>query len=204
VVGDGIWSDFVNRPEYKAKKEADRESYGWDRIIEDIAGHVFHGSLEFGADLNSNELGLRVMAKEGRFARRILGKSFREFYDLAAKSDLRARLVKGPSGVTYVFLARPHGYPRESRTAELGQRCFVARGLHRDSATVVGLATEQYVPEQGFSFDLAYLHYPEWTAVHQELIEKMQSELGYFRQPRETRFSEDEYPRSHERGASSD
>ena len=194
VVDGGIWSDFVNRREYKAKKEADRESYVWDRIIEYIAGHVLHDRLEFGADLNSNELGLRVMAKERRFARRILAKSFKEFYDLAGSSNLRARLATSLSGVVYVFLATPHGYPREDRRAELGQRCFVARGLHRESTTVVGLATEQYVSGKGFSFDLAYVHYPEWTEANQELMGKMQSELGYFRQPRVTSFSEDEYP----------
>ena len=70
------------------------------------------------------------------------------------------------------------------------------RGLHPDMVTVVGLATEQYTAGLGFSFDLAYLHVPEWTPAQQALMERMQSELGYFARPRERRLSEDEYPQA--------
>jgi hypothetical protein len=155
---------------------------------------VFEDRLEFGAHLDGNELALRVMARENRFARRILGKSLREFCDLASTGELRSRFVRSLSGVVYVFLARPHGYSRELRTAELGQRCYVVRGLHPDSTTVIGLATEQYAAGKGFSFDLAYLHYPEWTDANRDLVARMQAELGYFKQPRQTPLSEDEYP----------
>ena len=144
VIGDDIWDGLVKRPEYVAKKEADRESYVWDGIINHIAQYVLDNRLEFGSELNDNELGLRVMAREGRLARRMLGKSFKEFFELARNQEVRARFVKSPSGVGYVFLARPHGYPRDVRTAELGSRCLVVRGLHPDVVTVVGLATEQY------------------------------------------------------------
>lgn len=194
VLDDGIWDHFVNRPEYKAKKEADRDSYVWDRIVDGFAEDVLRGRLEFGAELNQNERGLRVMARESRFARRLLGKAFTDFFELARRNEVRARFVKSPSNVGYVFLARPHGHPRDVRTAELGNRCFVARGLHRDISTVVGLATEQYTPGQGFSFDLVHLHMPQWTSAHQEHMVRMQSELGYFTQARERRSSEEEYP----------
>lgn len=41
-------------------------------------------------------------------------------------------MVLGRSDVTYVFLVMPHGEDRKRRVAELGGRCFVARGIHKD------------------------------------------------------------------------
>ena len=122
------------------------------------------------------------------------GDRFREFCDLAGTGERRSRFVGSLSGVVSVLLARPHGYSRELRTAELGQRGYVARGLRPDSTIVIGLATEQYVAGKGFSFDLAYLHYPEWADANREVAARMQAELGYFKQPRQTSLSEDEYP----------
>jgi hypothetical protein len=92
------------------------------------------------------------MALENRFSRRILGKAFKEFMDLARKNKVRSRMLVSPSGIVYVFLATPHGTDRRYRAAELGNRCFVARGLNQGHYTVVGLATEQPEPGRGFSF----------------------------------------------------
>ena len=57
----------------------------------------------------------------------------------------------------------PHGEDRAYRKAELGGRCLVARGLHKNRDTVIGLATERYEEAKGFSFDLLYLNIPQWT-----------------------------------------
>lgn len=194
VVGDDIWEHFVNRSEYQAKKEADRGSYVWDRIVDRLSEDVLHGRMEFGSELDQNERAIRVMAREDRFARRIVGKAFKEFFDLARANTVRARIVRSPSKIVYVFLATPHGYPREVRVAELDNRCFVARGLHSDAPTVVGIATEQYEAGKGFSLDVIHLHIPQWTAAHQQHVQQMQAALGYFAKPQESRLSEDEYP----------
>jgi len=103
-------------------------------------------------------------------------------------------MLKSPSGVIYVFLALPHGTDRQLRMADLGNRCFVARGLHAESKTVIGLGTEQYVRGKGFSLDLSYLYIEDWTADKQEAMEGMQRELGYFVSPERTEGVEDEYP----------
>jgi hypothetical protein len=88
----------------------------------------------------------------------------------------------------------PHGTDRKYRVAELGNRCFVARGLNKNATTVVGIATEQYEKGRGFSLDLIYLYQPVWTSVHQTNMEKMQRDLGYFVSPQTIKSSEDEYP----------
>jgi hypothetical protein len=192
VVGDGLWKQFVEKEEYKRKQEADKDSYAWDSLIEVFAQDVLKGQLEFAPSPSNTERAIRQIARENRFARRVLGKSFKEFLDNSHR--IGARMMKSPSGVVYVFLASPHGTPRDVRNYELGNRCFVARGLNQECSHVVGIATERYEKGKGFSFDLCNLFKPNWSAADQRLMGQMQKDLGYFARPKMTRNSEDEYP----------
>lgn len=194
VVDDNLWDEFKKSESYKAKKEADRISYTWDRLTEILCKDILHGNLEFGPELNDSEVAVRTMARENRLGRRIVGKSFMEFYELARQERVRSRMALGNSNTTYVFLGMPHGESREFRKAELGRRCLVARGLNKERHTVIGLATERYEEGKGFSFDLLYLHIPEWTEELQKQIEYAQKEFGYFANPQSAQFHEDEYP----------
>jgi hypothetical protein len=193
VLDRDLWKAFRSKPEYKNKVNADKDSYAWDRIIETFCHDLLHDNLEFAPGLTATERAIRVMAKEDRFARRVIGKSFTEFLDESHK--IRARNMRSPSGVVYVFLATPHGFPRDVRQAELANRCFVVRGLNPQATTVVGIATEQYTPSRkGFSFDLVHTFKPSWTPEDQAMMENMQRDLGYFVKPRLSQSSEDEYP----------
>jgi len=194
VVDDTLWGGFKESEVYKAKKEADEISYAWDRLTEILCKDILHGNLEFGSELNDSEIAVRTMAREDRFGRRLLGKSFIEFYELARQTKVRSRMVLGTSNITYVFLCMPHGEDRSYRKAELGGRCLVARGLNKDRDTVIGLATEKYEKGKGFSFDLLYLNIPKWTDELQEQIEYAQKEFGYFANPQSIQIHEDEYP----------
>ncbi|MFH1940708.1 MAG: hypothetical protein ABIL68_01290, partial [bacterium] len=155
---------------------------------------ILHGNLEFGPELNDSEIAVRTMARENRFGRRLLGKSFVEFYELAREKEVRSRIALGHSDVTYVFLAMPHGEDRKYRKAELFGRCLVARGLHQERSTVIGLATERYEEGKGYSFDLIHMRIPQWTDELQEQMDYAQKEFGYFANPRFTKVHEDEYP----------
>lgn len=196
IIGDDLWRHFTEKVEVKAKRRADEESYIWDGLIEVWIKDVTTGNLEVPSSPSNSELALRTMAREDRFARRLLGKAFREFIDQAARVAVRARMVKSPSGVVYVFLALPHDEDRQFRVAELGCRCFIARGLHRESTTVIGMATERHTPGKGFSLDLNYLYMPEWSSDQQQAMEGMQRDLGLFVAPVRTDGGEDEYPSS--------
>ena len=191
-IGPGIWDDFRQRPEYVAKKEAEKASAIWDGLIEYVTRHALAGTLEFGSTLSDTELALRQMAAENRYQRRLLGQAFDEFLQQSAKR-IRSRLVISASGVTYVFLAKPLGTNREDRTTELLARCFVARGKFRDRAIVVGIATEEYMPNQGFSLDLVYMSKPEWTYDDQKAFDEVQSHVSYFN-GESHRFDQHEYP----------
>lgn len=196
IIDGDLWEGLEKEPDYQAKKHADKISYVWDTLLDTFAQDVLKGHMAFGGGLEANEQVLRVMAKETRFNRRILGRGFRDFMDLTAKGKIRSRCTRSPSGVGYVFLACPHGTPRSNRIHELEVRCFVARGLltHEHVTTVVGLATERYERGRGFSLDLALTHLPEWTSDHQSRMEEIQRKLGTFASPMRTPFSEDEYP----------
>jgi hypothetical protein len=136
------------------------------------------------------------MAREDRLARRCLAKSFLEF--IQRSNEIESRMVISPSGIVYVFLAKPRGTDRQSRCSELLLRCFMARAQNEGRGeVVVGIATERYDPSRpGFSLDLYYLSKPEWTAEDQRVVEAMQKDLGYFAAPVTTAVHEDEYPHS--------
>jgi hypothetical protein len=134
VLDETLWQGFQQRPEYRAKVVANGDSYFWDRVIEVFS----RNEPEVGCSLSEAEMAIRVMAREDRFARRILGKALREFLEMRRS---RSRLMASPSGVAYVFLAIPYGTGPKVLEAELGTRCFVARGLMQSSYTVVGIGT---------------------------------------------------------------
>ncbi|HEB36379.1 MAG TPA: NERD domain-containing protein [Candidatus Aminicenantes bacterium] len=189
-----MWDSFVKKPEYLRKKEEDKISYFWDDVIEDIAKYVLKGNLEFSSSPDDGEIILRIMAREERFSRRILGKLFAEFIHLSSENKVRSRMLRSPSGIIYVLLALPHTVDRKYRCAELGSRCFITRGQNLDFKTVIGIATEISKPGVGHSFDLYYLYLPNWTEEHQKQMELLQKETGFFVNPVRAEAHEDEYP----------
>jgi len=127
---DNLWKGFIKRPEYRAKKEADEDSYIWDRLIEIISYDFQTGKMEVGDSLDDLEQTLRIMA----------------------------------------------------------------RGMYPNQTKVVGIATEEYEPGKGFSLDVCLFSKDIWTAKEKSLMEQVQKELGYFKQPIKTYGHVDEYP----------
>jgi hypothetical protein len=195
LVEGNLWEHLQRDGTFQAKKRANEASRPFDELIETFGREALAGTLEPGSMLTETEQLLRIMAREDRFNRRILGKSFNEFVDKAAEQDAGlARMGLSRSGVVYVFLALSRDFPREQRTKDLGLRCFVARGLNPSATTVVGIATERYEGKPGFSLDGCLLHLPTWTAAHQSQLLAIQKDLGYFVNAQERRTREDEYP----------
>lgn len=193
IIQDGLWDELVGRPEWLARKVADRESYVWDGLIEAIRElHESPGDSPVQA-LDKLDGALGVMARENRFERRVLAQGFNEFMAAAAAKQVRSRIMPSLSGVHYVFLAPPRETEREARRQELTFRCFVARGLS-GAETVVGIATERYEKNAGFSMDVVRLTKPEWSADDQRAVEGIQRDLDYFVTPRLSRARADEFP----------
>ena len=202
IVLDGdLWSEFTKKPEYRAKKQADKISYVWDRLIEILCENYRSDRLlsehPYSAkDLTEVEMLIRVMVREDRFCRRFLSKKFIEFLELTKTKKVKSRVVSSLSEVNYIFLACPHSEDRKYRMAELAARCFIVRGLNPEKKLVIGIATEEYEPGKGFSLDALYLNKESWTAEDQKQLEQMQKELGYFTNSLQSQIHEDEYPSS--------
>ena len=194
IIESDAWSEFQQKEEYLAKEEADRVSYLWDRLIEKLASDFQAGQIEFGPGLPEAERALRTMAREDRFSRRLLGEAFKEFIELS-RTQAFARMTCSPSGILYVYLAAPRNWTRDFRKTQLVGRCRVARGLHPDVTTVVGIATEQYDPS-GFSLDVAQLDIPEGTEEDACCMSKAQAQFGWFVDAQTKHRTVDEYPGS--------
>jgi hypothetical protein len=190
---DGSWAELTAKDEWLRRKQEDVVSHVWDFLIEGVARDVLGPGLEHGNPSDA-ERSLRVMARETRFCRRVLGDAFNGFMGAAAAKRVRSRMADSPSGVRYVFLARSAGEARDFRIKELGLRCLVARRLLPKYAPVVGLATEQHVPGQGYSLDVCFVDMPVLTREEEEKFAAMQADLGYFVKPQLTNSHHDEYP----------
>lgn len=192
LVNDGLWLEVKKKPEFIAKIEEDKISYVWDNIIELFCKNFYDNNLEFGISLTDLEMSMRVMAKEDRFQRRILGKSFFEF--LTKERNIRSRCVLSSSGISYVFLTCSRDEKRENRLSELGARCFVIRGLYPENKTVVGIATEIYEKRPGYSMDAIYYFKDNWTKKDNEDFNDLKNNCGFFNKPNIKNGKVDEYP----------
>jgi len=195
ILDGNLWDAFTKKKEFIKRKEEDKISYIWDGIIEEFCHDFREGSLCFDTYPEGTEKALRVMAKENRFSRRILSSTFLEFIGYYGEPKSRARIVKAQSGIVYVFLvSKRDECDREFRRAELGLRCFIARGMHREVKIVVGIATEEYKKGAGHSYDLCYLEKRDWTDEDQKKMLQLQEEFGYFKNPEISKKGFDEFP----------
>ena len=195
VIQDDIWEGVTGQDDFARRKEVEKVSYLWDGMIEHVLGE--HDPALSGGSGDEDEPNprvervVRIMARETRFARRLLAEAFREFHQ---GKEIRSRIVGSPSGVTYVFLARPKGWNRKARMAELLARMFIARGTYPGAIQIVGIATEEYEPGAGLSLDVAVLHKETWTADDQAEMEALKKDTGAFESPNWSESHEEEYP----------
>lgn len=195
IVNDDIWAGLRGRPEYRLRKEADKESYTWDRLIDILSDPEAKPVGEAGAELSDFELALRVMARETRFARRILGRATREFFEQARAGVLRSRIMfSSCSEVLYVVAYFRAGEQDRDRIAELYTRCVLARQKVGQGNTVVGVGIGEHVPGVGSPSDMVYLDTSRWSAADEERALRMKEDLGFYSASQLRHAHEEEYP----------
>ena len=194
IVDDTLWRGIQQRPEFKRRKDADRESYAWDKLIERLADPTAKSIGEAGPQFNEVELALRAMARENRFSRRLLGRGVREFVQQATTGKLRSRSLTGPSGIIYVFVFFASDEEASYRIAELSNRCFIARHKVGVGDIVIGVGISRYAPLSGSTSDLVYLNLPDWSAADDETAIRMKADLRFFDGTSTQHLHEDEYP----------
>lgn len=199
IFQDNIWEGVSTRPEFLAKVERDEDSYTWDRLIELFCEGGFTGESWHGPSMRETERALRVLAREDRFSRRLLGKSFLEFLKGSKAGKLEARMMQSPSGVVYVFYAYKSKTTPDERKATLAARCFSAICQIPEASTIIGVDINMPgdIPLEGCTSDLVMLHRDtdKWSEDHLEIARRARDDLGLFNAPVVTNLHEDEYPK---------
>jgi hypothetical protein len=195
AVAPGHWDRLLGTAEYARRKEENQASYVWDQLIENVAAEALAGRLQIAdGGLDDIEAALRLMAAETRFARRLLGKAFLSFYELALAGRVTSRSVVGESGTAYIFMVAREDDEREVSLGALIARCLVFRGLHPDRKRVVGIVMDRLTPGFFPGVGICLFEIDEWLPEHQQQFEYALNEVGVYRETVETRISEHEFP----------
>jgi hypothetical protein len=185
ILTENFWTNFVASQGYK-ELIADRESsYMWDRLIEHFTDDLLTGGMFdlYSKEITTDEEALVAMALQPRGYRSVLAEAFVDFLGAKESNETRlaSRAAVGANETAFVFLTGMHS-DRESRSRELALRCHVVRGRALSVNTVVGIATDKPGVGSGHSSDILYLNMPEWTENDEALAERIQRELGYFKE----------------------
>lgn len=101
---------FIDREDFKLRKELDTNSYFWDALIESFSFHILNGTSVANnnwTEIYEIEEKIRNMAVANRFQRRILGDAFVEmYYSFKNKRGTRQLIVDGLEQA-YLFFCLP-------------------------------------------------------------------------------------------------
>ena len=175
---------FMQDPRYLARKEADRPSYFWDRLIEKFTSHMIDGTIQvldgFQYDLRRNEVGARYMALERRVPRRMLGEGIADALQRGAQVPMFfRRMIARGADTGYFVLTMKHmseiegfdgytGYRRiRANAAEICARGVLVR--HPQLARVIGISCEP-MGQVASSEDLILMDQVDWSEAERVAI----------------------------------
>lgn len=203
---NGEWQAESTKAALRARKEANRDSYLWDFLVDRQAEMIERQSFEFTTytSVQDAERGVRHMALETRLRRRLLGRRWMEAC-LSAEPGQAANLRTVPHGdndaTTYVFftLKQPDGMADEQyrkRRPDLLQNMVLASLIDvPTSKVIIGIASE--LGQEPDSYDL--LHFNIAEDANQDTIQAdAKAAWGLkrqmFRDPRRTVSDERDIP----------
>lgn len=182
----GAYQDYVGSAAYRRKKNADAPSYVWDRLIGEFVKHLMAGTSVsvWGEEPSASraEPALRIMARESRLRRRLLGEALSGTLSEAARRRehrftriaVPGKNDRGDPELAYVFmvLAYPDdvvlgdGYRqyRKVRASMLETYCYAVLHDHRRLKRIVGIGMDTPGRSPGGSEDLLALEVREWSA----------------------------------------
>jgi hypothetical protein len=190
VLFDNSFFDHLEKNDaYVRKKKADEISYFWDDLVDRfirIGDPNLHGMplVQSNAEL---EEGLRLLAGETRFRRRILSEAIKGQLQRVGPGQRAARLADpGVAGQTvYVFLTVPRlkdeSYDdyRKHRIALLHAYTMTAKLIAPLGTVFVGLAFDNpYKDYKGSSEDLFVYMQTEWSEAQLHDLEDKRRDLG--------------------------
>lgn len=170
LIDEGIWQEFLEGPKWKAQFEANKISYWWDKLIENMTEHK-RSNKEY-QPKNDTEVLLRQMAKESRLRRRYLCLGIMGILQeqVRAKTTRSARLMPGPKPgdqwYVILVLVKPDAATieeyREIRRDLLHLYCLVARYRHPEMQSIIAIGINA-MHEEKMSEDVLYAIFDKWT-----------------------------------------
>jgi hypothetical protein len=202
---EGHWQDLVENAQFRMRKIADQISYVWDHVIDDFATHIIEGKTvtPLQGTVADHEEGLRVLAMEPRFQRRVLSIAFSDLLERAPRDRIGNRLIPSQTskGVLYVFNCVPLNYwplnlYRERRQDFLRGYCLAAAEKYREYSFVVGIGTETGIGVPLRSHDLCVTHVSDWTEELVRMARSIRTGMGLLDESKivRHRFRTSEYP----------
>lgn len=205
---EGFYKALGDDLGYKRKMMADRISYEWDRLIDrflDYGDPDIHKRFinQSPAEI---EAGLRLMAAESRFRRRLLAEAFIGALERVGQGDRIGRLVYGgvANETVYVFVVaskrQDESYEeyRRYRMALLYAYVRTARLKAPLGTKFVGIAFDNpHKNYQGYSEDLFILMKESWTSEELEKLETKRRELRLWGDAMDIwQYRQDEFPQT--------
>lgn len=208
------WAHLAQRPEYRAKKRADRSSYVWDTLVDRFIALGDPALLGQPLPANDLEYALRIIASKSRFERRFLVDALMEAMRAAEATPgaRRFRLfttLQEPH-VAFVFHIEPmvageaYDTYRQRRAAILNTylQCAPLRMVH--ATMFVGMAFDHPAKEYGgASEDLIVYRLPDGGITNREELRRVADELGILAEslPLQHRHTQDFPAVHHQRAA---
>lgn len=183
------WPGLHERPEYKAKKVADRTSYLWDRLVDRFIKEGNPGIMGATTSNQDLEVALRIIASKSRFERRFLSDVLLAAFEMAkTRPDARRmRLfstLQQPE-VAYAFLIDPllpgedYAEYRRRRASFLQIYLQCAKLRMPEATTFIGMAFDHPVKDYaGYSEDLAVYRLTEDAEVDLVELRRLADDVG--------------------------
>ncbi len=184
-LGEGEWSDFITRDEYKNKKKADEISYVWDELIQRTCQNTLDGTLLGEHSPLEGRSAIHEMAREPRFHRRFLAdaitKSIQSFPDSPHPFMTNLSVFSSfYEDKNYVFLQlkvdEKGDYETEyrpKRSAMLEIACGATKNKLPSLNMIVGIAIDAPRYHETNSEDFLLMDCADWP---QEIADKFEKE----------------------------
>ncbi|EHF4963919.1 hypothetical protein B8Z52_004331 [Enterobacter hormaechei] len=172
LIVEGAYESLKSLPQFIRGKELNSKYYFWDACIENFAKHMLGGTILSEGAFSFDEMtrGLRIMASERRFSRRILSSAIIEKVTSIPHGQRGVRVLVSPSNIDngYVWLVVPvpelctsYDDYRKYRKDILYVYCTSAKLLFPDIKYIVGVATEPMGGNGGE--DMVFIDSTQWS-----------------------------------------
>jgi uncharacterized protein YchJ len=194
-IGEGEWRSFVASDAYARRKEANKSSYLWDRLLQRTGANALSGELRGDDKVFEGKSAILEMAKEPRVSRRGMSdaiiQSIRGFPEHVGDGVLRnvSFFESFFKGTGYVFLQLSVKHIRDydndyrpKRQALLLVACGAAKNKVPHLTKVVGIAIDapRYAGNRN-SEDFILLDCANWTEHDRKHYEELNEDLRFFR-----------------------